>query len=360
MSHPGGSARIDRFRALAAIENGSVVVVSSASDIRWLIGFSGSNGAILLTRTDTILFTDGRYSAQVERECPGMTTRIGTGTAFSQVVEALKDTVFDTVFLQADHVSWTDHSALVSSNPDVSVESLDHQLRELRAEKDEGEVDAIRRALGITERVFQQLPALIKEGVSENELAAEIDYRQRQEGASASSFDTIVAFGDHSALPHARPGNRTLAHGDPILIDFGCVVDGYCSDMTRMMSFGRPSDELKRTCERVLEAMRAAIAVTHAGVSGARIDAEARDLLDQDGLASFFTHSLGHGVGLDIHEWPTLSSRGVDPLPPNGVVTVEPGVYRPGEFGVRIENMILVRESDALELNASDPSLLIL
>jgi len=233
-------------------------------------------------------------------------------------------------------------------------------LPSLRAVKDESELVKIRSALKITEQVFEEMLPLIRPGVTENELAAEIDYKQRQLGAEGSSFDTIVAFGPNSALPHARPGPSILETNQPVLMDFGCVFEGYASDMTRTVHVGEPTSGFRNVYASVLSALEVVTDGARSGMSGLDVDALARQCLSEKDLDVHFKHSLGHGVGLDIHEWPTLSKRGVDILPDGCVVTFEPGVYLKNEFGIRIEDMAVLRPDSAHTLNSFTTDLIVL
>lgn len=210
----------------------------------------------------------------------------------------------------------------------------------------------------MTEQVFDDVLALLEEGVTEQDLAAEIDYRHRLLGASGPAFDTIVAFSDHAALPHARPGPRALKRGDVVLMDFGGVVDGYHSDMTRTVTFGRADKLFLEAYEAVCSALLISAEAARAGMTGEQLDGVARQALTEHGFGSAFSHSLGHGVGLEIHEGPSISSRNPDKLPAGCIITLEPGIYLPGEFGIRIENMARLEADECTILNASRTELI--
>ncbi|MBI4459567.1 MAG: aminopeptidase P family protein, partial [Acidobacteria bacterium] len=197
-------------------------------------------------------------------------------------------------------------------------------------------------------------------GISEREVAAEIEYRMRRHGAERPSFETIVAFGDHAALPHARPGGRRLRPKECILMDLGAILGGYASDMTRTVFLGEPSRRVSRMYQAVLEALQEAEAVVRVGVEGSRVDAAARRVLKRYGYGRYFTHSTGHGVGREVHELPRLAAKQDQPLPERAVVTVEPGVYIPGYGGVRIEDVVVVRKDRAEVLTPTPKELLVL
>jgi len=349
------------------------LLLTGSTDIRWLTGFSGSNGLVLAARGEVHLFTDGRYTEQADREASCTSIHTVEGPLHEAAVDLMKG--LETLVGQADvttHTAWQAIEHTVSGNPgcprfiseddgpDSGTHAALRTLRDARSAKDHVEVAAIRRALSITERVVEHALSCLREGISERDVAAEIDYHQRLDGASGSSFDTIVAFGPNSALPHARPGGTRLKPGMPILMDFGCVVDGYCSDLTRMAFFGSPDDTFLDAYRAVDDARSAAIEQAHSGLTSSALDGVARSVLGGAGLEKRFVHSLGHGVGLEVHEYPPVSFRSNDVLPEGSVITVEPGVYIPGSWGIRIEDMIMLHVDGATRLNASGTDLRII
>ncbi len=346
-----------RDSSLSGVGNG--LIVSRLSDIRWISGFSGSNACIALSPDQTHLFTDGRYAEQASQQCSHIGVTIVSGSAIQSAVEWLQARDVDNITIQAEHVTAAQLMKFKDEFNSLSFTSHD-PFPFLRAVKDASELSNIRSALSITETVFEEVLSLIRPGISENELAAEIDFRQRLHGAQGSSFDTIVAFGTNSSLPHARPGIRVLENNQPVLLDFGCVIEGYASDMTRTVFLGTPSPEFKKAYSSVSDALEAVTSNARSGLTGQQLDAQARDSLASHDFDQHFLHSLGHGVGLDIHEWPTLSKRGVDILPDGCVVTFEPGVYLSNEFGIRIENMAILRPESAQILNSFTTDLIVL
>lgn len=335
-------------------------MVTNGADIRWLTGFTGSNGAVLVYGDRTVLFTDGRYTTQAAIEAPLSEVRITSGSAQTNLIRHLVDLQPDRVWIQIETVSFSMVQSLKDELPSATPVDISSAFTKLRARKTPEEVSSIEAALAITEQTFQDVLPLIKEGVSENQLAAEIDYRQRMLGAEGSSFDTIVAFGPNSALPHARPGGTLLQRETPILMDFGCFVDGYASDMTRMVHFGPASSQFEAAYDAVNRALQASTERASTEVSGAELDGIARHLLNRNGLGERFSHSLGHGVGLEIHEWPAVSSRNQELLPSECVITLEPGVYLPENFGIRIENMVHLSSGGIRTLNTLSTDLVVL
>ena len=239
----------------------------------------------------------------------------------------------------------------------VAVEGL---LVEAVATKSEAEVEKVQAAQALTSDVFDAILPRLRAGVTEREIAAHIVFEHLSRGASATSFEPIVAAGERGALPHARASDRPLATGDLVVIDMGGVVDGLCSDMTRTVAIGDPGEDARSAYELVLRAQIAACEAAHAGMTGRELDAVARDVIEERGMGDAFSHSLGHGVGYEVHEWPRLSRQVEHVLPIGATVTIEPGVYLPGRFGIRIEDIIVLREGRADNLTTTPKELLVL
>lgn len=355
------------------------VLVSSLPDIYWLTGFTGSNALCVLHGWTLVFLTDGRYRDQAVEQVHVLTTRslglewaptrnvevqVVSGSLLAAAGHLLVERSgghLPVLTFQADHLSVSDHEALVEVLPDttrlVGVKGL---LDQTRALKSTDETAAMQRALELSESVFMDLLGVVREGMTELELAAEIDYRQKMRGASRSSFETIVAFGPNSALPHARPGSTRLAPRMPVLIDFGCVLDGWCSDMTRMLSIGDPAADVLQAYNAVNHARETAVQAARSGMSSRNLDALARNVIEAAGMADAFSHSLGHGLGTEVHEWPPVSFRSDAALPDGVVITIEPGVYFAGRFGIRIEDTIRLGPGTAERLNRLSTELFIL
>ena len=354
------SSRLHEVISLLRPSDDEAIMVTNAADIRWLTGFTGSNGAVLVAGSRSVLFTDGRYTVQAAIEAPSTEVRITSGSSEANLIPHMVSLRPRRVWVQMEAVSFSLVESLKKQLPSVIPVDIASVFSKLRARKTSQEVGSIKTALAITEQTFSEVLPFIKEGISENQLAAEIDYRQRVLGAEGSSFDTIVAFGPNSALPHARPGGTLLQRGTPILMDFGCFVDGYASDMTRMVHFGPASSKFVSAYDAVHSALQEASKRVSTDMSGAELDGIARQVLTKQGLGDLFSHSLGHGVGLEIHEWPGVSSRNKELLPSECVITLEPGVYLPGNFGIRIENMVHLSPKGIRTLNTLSTDLVIL
>ena len=328
-----------------AEEGFDALLVSSLPNIRYLTGFTGSAGVLLLgAEGDDLFVTDGRYDRQARHEvAEDVEVVITTDPALVAARSLLVERGAESVGCEGDHLSvsawqqWVEESGPALTAVSGWVESL-------RVVKSSAEVDAIRRAARVVDAAFEELVAWLRPGVTEREAAARLDLILAECGAEGRAFETIVAFGERSALPHARPGARDLREGDVVLLDFGGVVDGYCSDMTRTVACGDVGEVIDEVYRVVLEAQCEALEKMRAGQSGREADALARDVIEAAGYGDHFAHSLGHGIGLVVHEEPRISKKNEDPLPVGAVVTVEPGVYLEGVGGVRIEDDVVIGE----------------
>jgi Xaa-Pro aminopeptidase len=261
---------------------------------------------------------------------------------------------FDRVLFQADHVTVArrdqlqEHLGQINWVPGTAV------LTELIGIKEDREVERLRRAQRVTESVFDHILDVLEPGMTEREVAAEVTYQHLKRGAEKMSFDPIVASGSNGALPHARPTDRTLRTGDLVVLDMGGFVEGYASDMTRTVAIGQPSDAARRGYEVVRRAQQRALDAAEAGMTGKELDAVARTVIEQAGLGDAFSHGLGHGIGLQVHEWPRVSHTVDQELPAGACVTIEPGVYVPDdEYGVRIEDIVVLRENGCERLTTA-------
>lgn len=331
--------------------------MSAPADVRYLSGFAGSNGWLLIGEGVRILLTDARYREQAAIEAPAFTTVV-TPESLPAALPSQLPPGMARIGLDA---SSTSHSTWLALTGGSQVEWVDvgGLVAAQRRVKDAAEIAAIRRALGLAERVLREVSNEIRPGMTELQVAARLDYASRCQGATAMAFDTIVAAGPHGARPHARPRDVPLSDGDLLVVDFGCIVDGYCSDITRAVWVGsQPTDEWLRIHAAVDAARAAAVLAIEPGVAGCDVDRVARDLLTRRGLAEHFSHSLGHGVGLEVHEGPRMSARSEDVLAPGMVVTVEPGVYLSGVGGIRLEDMVLVTRDGSERLNQLETAIL--
>ena len=331
------------------------LLVQALPNIRYLSGFSGSAG-VLLIRSDPpdVFFTDFRYQTQVSAELdPTIEVRIETERLMKVVREHLAEQGAARVAFEREQLSYKDWSEWSESMGPALVPAAEW-VEETRMVKSPTEIEAIRRACQVADATFETMMGEVRPGISERELAARLDLELSGLGAERPAFETIVAFGERSALPHARPGPRELRAGDVVLFDFGAVVDGYVSDITRTVSCGAPPARMSEVYAVVLDAQEAALAGIAAGMTGPEADALARDVIEAAGFGAQFGHSLGHGIGLEVHEAPRLGRKSVDRLASGMTVTVEPGVYLEGIGGVRIEDDALIGEG-GVEVLSSAP-----
>jgi Xaa-Pro aminopeptidase len=332
------------------------MLISRLPNVRYLTGFTGSNGWLLLSRDGgDVLLTDPRYDEQSRREAPDLERRIAGGGFGEPFAETARGRVgFETAGLS--HRAWRELAAVEGTE----LVPLDAEVERLRWAKDPEEIRLLERAQAVTDEAFERVIAKLTEGVTEQRVAFELEMAMREGGAERVGFDTIVAFGSAAAEPHHRPTDRTLRRGDAIKLDFGCVVEGYHSDMTRTVAFGQADQDLRDLHDLVLRAHLAGVEALRPGVPGGEVDAVARKVIEDAGHGGDFAHSLGHGVGLEIHEGPTLRRGSEDPVPLGAVVTVEPGVYLPGVGGVRIEDAVVVQDDGGRPLPGTTKELLIL
>lgn len=346
--------------------NADAALLSFLPDIRWACGFSGSNGLLFVKHgsegeeLEVHFVTDGRYTVQAREEVTGATVHVPGYQLFPYLVKEGFFSTVESVLFQADHVSVAQRDRWAGQTEDVTWIAAEDVLTRAVAQKTEQEIEAIRAAQLITEEVFSFLVDYIHAGVTEREVAAQIVYQHINRGADKLSFDPIVAAGPRGALPHARPTDRAIASGELVVIDMGCFLNGYASDMTRTIAVGEPGKEARTVYSTVLRAQEAAIEAAHAGISSNALDAVAREVIEEAGYGDFFSHGLGHGVGLQIHEWPRLSYHLSYPLPADAAVTIEPGIYLPERFGVRIEDIVVLRDNSCVNLTTAPKNLIVI
>ncbi len=355
------SGRLDQVRAAFDPAEIEALVVTSPTNIRWLTGFTGSSATVVVTPTDAQLFTDSRYTlrAPAELEAAGSQAQVVSSL---QLGDGVRSVIGDPcrVGLEADHITWAQQRTVDTTwLPDHSVVATSEIIAGLRAVKLPGEIARIRAAAAIVDQALGSVQHRLTESITERQFAAELDAAIRAGGAEDLGFDTIVASGPNAALPHARPTERTIEAGDLIIIDVGARLDGYGSDMTRtFVAGGELSDEQRRWYDAVIAAQAAGVAAVKAGVDEKFIDDECRRVLADHELVDAFIHGTGHGIGLEIHENPILSTRASGILRSGYVVTVEPGAYLPELGGIRIEDSVVVTESgcDPITLSPKSPT----
>jgi Xaa-Pro aminopeptidase len=347
--------RIERLRGLMRREKLDGFVVANLPNVRYLCGYTGSNGLMLVTRGDCWFYTDFRYQEQIRTEVKGCRKRVLTRDIVSHPPPEWGRS-YRRLGVEEGHVTLGRFKQFRKRFPKARLVPTKDLVLELRRTKETVEVEAIAEAQRITDRVFKDVLRMVKPGVRERDLALEIESQFRQHGEVA--FDSIVASGENAAKPHAGFSDRKLRKGDAVTFDIGCRLRGYCSDMTRTVFVGKAPAELRKVYEIVYEAQQRALGAIKPGIAAKAADAAARDYITEEGYGKQFGHSLGHGVGIEVHEMPTLAATSKETLAPGDVVTVEPGIYLPGVGGVRIEDMVHVTKTGYANLTRSPKRLI--
>lgn len=348
--------RRERFRRALGEQGITSALVTSIIDVRWLTGFTGSYGQLLITPDAAVIATDGRYTDQVAAEVSGLDVVIGR-QVHRELLKRSQDMGHTKTFVDEDVVTI---SLLADMQQQAVVEPAKFPLAQLRKQKDAVEISALREACRISDLALAHIVSEPVSGRSEREVAISLERCMINLGAEAIAFDTIVASGPNSAIPHHHPTDRVVSRGDLLKIDFGARVDGYHADETRTFVVGEPQDWQIEIHALVAKAQAAGIAALRDGVALTDVDSAARSVIEEAGYADRFTHGLGHGVGLVIHEEPFFASTSTGILEAGTPVTVEPGIYLPGRGGVRIEDTLLVGTTGAESLTKTDRDLVVL
>jgi Xaa-Pro aminopeptidase len=336
------------------------LIVSHGPNIRYLTGFSGSNALLFLSGDKSLLFTDPRYEIQAGEETT-CKVRVAQGSLLTVLAKSIRRRSVRRIGFEKSCLSFGAYETLKKAlPPGVSLTPSGGVVELRRMVKSEDEIALIRRSVLTNSRAFAGSIRYIRPGVRESDLAAHLEFRMRRLGAQAPAFEAIVAFGERSALPHARPTAKTLVNNQLLLIDMGANVDGYASDMTRMAFLGRPGPRVRRMYDAVLRAQLAAVSSVREGVTAEEVDRAARRVLKVEGLDRAFVHSTGHGLGLEIHELPRLGKGDRTFLKAGMAITIEPGVYLQGFGGIRIEDTVLVTRNGCDVLTPTSRELIVL
>ncbi len=339
--------RLQKLREFMASKGLDGFLVIQPENRRYLSGFTGSFGVLLITQDSAFIATDFRYYEQVERECPGFTLvkveKQLTDVLPKMMEEAgVKTLGFESFYLTVDEYrKWKRLTRGVKWVPCEDV------VGKIRSVKSPEELQAIRQAISLADEAFQHFCQIVRPGMSEKEAAWEIETFMRTHGADKVAFDLIVASGPNGALPHARASERIIREGEPIVVDIGCVVNGYCSDLTRTVILGKADDRFREIYSIVLKAQEKAEKAIKPGMRACRADSIARKVIEKAGYGPQFGHGLGHGIGLAVHELPRVGKVSRDTLQAGNVITVEPGIYISGWGGIRLEDVVLIKEDGA-------------
>ena len=356
------SPRLKRLQKQLKKRDLDAFIVTHIPDIRYLSGFTGSAGTLFVTRKKAWILTDGRYETQVVEEVhDGIEPIIARGHLERIREEKLLKKGM-TVGFQAAWTTVSFHEAMKGAfGKKVKLRAAGDIVRDLSAIKTEEDITSIRKAANIAAKVYREILEIAEPGMRERDLAAEISYRGRLHGSEGDAFDIIVASGARSALPHGRASAKKIAKGDMVTLDFGCIVNGFNSDMTRTFAVGEPGAEAREVYRIVHDSERAGVAAARAGMTARDLDRVCRDVIEEAGYGPNFSHSTGHGLGLEVHEYPPVAARSPEglELKPGMVVTIEPGIYLPGKFGVRIEDDVVIEEGGCRELTSPTRQLIV-
>ena len=353
---------MDRIKQLVLPEVADGALITSDINRRYFTGMKSSAGMLLIFKECAYLIIDFRYIEKARNTVKNCTV-MEQENLTEQINSLMKKHNAKSLAVESMDMTLSRMSFLEKKFPDIEFiksDELSNNIYDMRTIKSTEEIEKIHKAQKIAEKAFDEILGFIRPGVTEREIALKLDNCMLEHGAEGLSFETIALAGANTSMPHGVPGNYKVKNGDFVLMDFGAVYDGYHSDMTRTVCVGQSSEKMGKIYDIVLKAQLEALKKVNSGITGSELDGYARDIIDESGYGDFFGHSLGHGVGMEIHEFPTASSKSETILKENMVVTVEPGIYLPGEFGVRIEDFVVVTENSHQNLTNCPKKLIIL
>lgn len=351
--------RIEKLRALMKKEVIDAYLVTSPANLRYLTNFTGTAGLAFITLEKAFFITDFRYTEQAGEQVQAMTIVQQQGDVVGEIIKLMESEGINVLGFEDAFMTYAEYSVF-EEVIDAELAPASGLIETLREQKDDGEIAIIEKACTIADEGFEHVLKMIRPGMTEIEVANQLDFFMRSLGATGTSFDTIVASGVRSALPHGVASTKTIEQGDLITLDFGCVYQGYVSDITRTFAIGDPGQQLKDIYQIVLEAQQKVIDVAQAGVTGAQLDAIARDFITEAGYGEAFGHSTGHGIGMEIHEGPNITRFNDEPLKVGSIITDEPGIYVAGLGGVRIEDDLVILADGNRILTHSPKELIII
>ncbi len=352
--------RINKLKEILAQLNLNGIYVTNLTNVRYLSGFTGSAGSLLILHDKQYFFTDGRYIEQSKEQIKDYEIHIVGSAHYKEIADKTLIAANAKIGLEADFVSLNMFDQIVKLLPDVVWEKVPDFIGEIAAVKDQMEIESLKTAIEITDSVFDQIVPDLKIGAIEKEISAKISYLFKMNGAEGDSYDSIIGSGYLGALPHARPTDKPFENQDFVVMDFGALYNGYHADMTRTVVIGEATEKHKEIYDIVLESQLAGVSQAKAGMTGEELDKICRDIIVKHGYGDKFIHSTGHGIGLEVHTFPRISSFNKKPLLENYVITIEPGIYLEGWGGVRIEDDCWIREDDCVVLNKSTKEMLVL
>ena len=352
--------RLEKLHEKMKLKETDAVLITKRENYMYMSGFTGTSACLFITGRRAVLLTDFRYVEQAADQADEYEIVKYAGSKFNELNDLIESEKVEKLSFEDGHLTFAEHAEFVERLNVKVFSPLGGAVEELRRVKDDSEIELIKKAVDIADGVFTHILKFIKPGVSEVELAAEMEYFMKRQGATGPSFETIVASGKRSSMPHGIASEKKIESGDVITMDYGTLYKGYCSDITRTVFLGKPDSELERIYGIVLDAQLKGIASVKQGITGREVDSIARKVITNAGFGDNFGPGLGHGAGLEIHEEPMLSMRGAIELKDGMVVTVEPGIYVTGLGGVRIEDMVVVNGEKAGVLTSASKELIII
>ncbi len=331
---------VDKIRLLLNEKKLDGLLLYKPENRRYASGFTGSTGYVLITGTDAKFITDFRYIGQAVVQCDGF--EIIEIDSTKTVFDVLNESALSKLGIEEDFMTYGQFIEFTDKLTDTDIIPLEGAILKLRSVKMPNEIKNIEKAAGIADEAFKHILGFIKPGLTESDIALELEFFMKKKGAGKLSFESVVASGKRSSLPHGVASGKIVEVGDMITLDYGCVYNGYCSDMTRTVVLGKANDRQKEIYDVVLKAQETALRAVSPGITGAELDLIARNIIGDSGYGQYFGHGLGHGVGLEVHELPLINTCGDVPMEPGMVITIEPGIYIPDFGGVRIEDLVLV------------------
>ncbi len=352
--------RLDKVREVIAEKKIDAIIVTSDINRRYITGFTGSSGYALITMDKAMFVTDFRYIEQANNEAVGYEIIKHEASINDTIAELLINNGINKLGFEQDFVTFSLYKQFTDKYSNVELVPLSQIIENLRLIKDNDEINLVKKATEIADEAFSYILNIIKPNIKEKDISLALEYKMRELGASGISFPTIVASGYRSSLPHGAASDKEIKLGDFVTMDFGAYYNGYASDMTRTVVVGKPSEKQREIYEIVLEAQLEGVNHIKAGMTGKEADALTRDIINKYGYGEYFGHGTGHGIGLDVHEGPTVTPRSDTVLAPGMIVTVEPGIYIPDFGGVRIEDDVLITEAGREILTKSNKDLIII
>lgn len=351
--------RVLKLKSLLEDKSLDAALIYKPENRTYISGFTGSTGYVLIIKNKNYLLTDFRYIEQSKNECIGYEiVKLDSNTEGKDLYSFIDKLNLSKIGFESESMTYNEFNKLNEKLPNIKFVPIDSEIKQLKKIKDSNEIKYIKKAASIADEAFSHICTYIKAGITEKDVALELEYYMKKKGASKLSFDTIVASGKRSALPHGVYSDKVIENGDFVTLDFGCVYNGYCSDMTRTLVIGTASEKQKEIYNIVYEAQKMALKEIKPNIECSKIDKIARDHISNNGYGDFFGHGLGHGVGMEVHEAPSLSPKSKDVLEAHMIITDEPGIYIPDFGGVRIEDLVLVTNDGYEILSKSSKELI--